>query len=492
MGKSKLLEYISSLDKLKSTGSVASTDIKSAEKELGVKFAGDYTEYVKEFGSIIADGIELTGICKAKSRHVVNATTSEWNLNNNIPHEMYVVEKLGTEGIVILQDTSGAIYEASPNKKPKRIYSNLLDYIKSNTENKKGKKNMKKVNESDFFGDNIFRSLIESEVEETEAAARESEDAFDSVFAMSGEEIDFDRVIKTIDLDLEDTIVNQMADPAEVKMVVKSDDVTGQNECYIAVEEFANFCKFSGLPVREAAIRLCEEAGEEDAEPENLNVMVTGTIEDSPSNEFVKHVIDNGINVCKCEDDSDELVQEGSWSDSMGPEQVEKWYNDLVKDAKNDKSTTKEEVKAKIAVLKACEKKMRKNIEAFDLRKGGHANPGTVKDYVEFTLKDLVPLKGLYNLLKYERAPFAQSVVRTLGDLIAIYNDGASLHSLKGLKPLEMLGRFVDNAFNHHIKVTMAKIGFSMTYYSRFLQNQVSAVCEAIDYLEDKLEKMDK
>lgn len=73
MGKSKLLEQISSLDKLKSTGSVTSADIKSAEKELGVKFAGDYTEYVKEFGSIIADGIELTGICKAKSRHVVNA-----------------------------------------------------------------------------------------------------------------------------------------------------------------------------------------------------------------------------------------------------------------------------------------------------------------------------------------------------------------------------------------------------------------------------------
>lgn len=106
MGKSKLLEYISSLDKLKSTGFITSADIKSAEKELGVKFAGDYAEYVKEFGSIIADGIELTGICKAKSRHVVNATTSEWNLNNNIPHEMYVVEKLGTEGIVILQDTS--------------------------------------------------------------------------------------------------------------------------------------------------------------------------------------------------------------------------------------------------------------------------------------------------------------------------------------------------------------------------------------------------
>ena len=359
-------------------------------------------------------------------------------------------------------------------------------------ENKKGKKNMKKVNESDFFGDNIFRSLIESEVEETENAARESEDAFDSVFAMSEEEIDFDRIIKTIDQDLEDTIVNQMADPAEVKMVVKSDDVTGQNECYIAVEEFANFCKFSGLSVREAAIRLCEEAGEEDAEPENLNVMVTGSIEDSPSNEFVKHVIDNGINVCKCEDDSDELVQEGSWSDSMGPEQVEKWYNDLVKDAKNDKSTTKEEVKAKIAVLKACEKKMAKNLEAFDLSKGSHARAGTVRDYIEFTLKDLIPLKGLYNLLKYERAPFAQSLVRTLGDLITVYNDGVYASWLKGLKPLEILKGLAQNAFNNHFRISFAKIAFSASYYKKFLTNQLGAVREAIDYLEDKLEKIDK
>lgn len=305
MKKNELLEYIRSLDKLKSTGSVTSSDVKSAEKDLGLKFANDYVDYVKEFGSIIADGIELTGICKTKSRHVVNATRSEWDLNTNIPHDMYVVEKLGIEGIIILQDSNGSVYEVSPNKKPKRIYSNLLYYIRSNTENKKGKKNMKRVNESDFFGDNIFRSLIESEVEETKTAAQESEDAFNSVFAMSGEEIDFDRIIKTIDPDLEEVIVNQMADPAEVKMVVKLDDVTGQNECYIAVEEFANFCKFSGLSVREAAARLCEEAGEEDVEPENLNVIVTGSIEDSPSNEFVKHVIDNGINVCRSEDDSD-------------------------------------------------------------------------------------------------------------------------------------------------------------------------------------------
>lgn len=134
---------------------------------------------------------------------------------------------------------------------------------------------------------------------------------------------------------------------------------------------------------------------------------------------------------------------------------------------------------------------MAKNLEAFSI-KGGHATSGTVKDYIEFTLKDLVPLKGLYNLLKYERAPFAQSLVRTLSDLIGIYNDGVTASWLKGLKPLEMLKGIAQNTFRNHLRISFAKIAFSASYYKNFLNNQLSAVREAIDYLEDKLEKMDK
>ena len=63
--------------------------ISTAEKELNVKFAPDYREYVTELGAASYYGHELTGVCSAKSLDVVRITVSEREFND-VPAGWYV------------------------------------------------------------------------------------------------------------------------------------------------------------------------------------------------------------------------------------------------------------------------------------------------------------------------------------------------------------------------------------------------------------------
>ena len=126
---SKIIDVVKELPELLSTGAADRAAIESAEKELGLEFASEYKDYLAEFGSVLADDIEITGIAKSKNRNVVSVTKREWDLNPEIEHNMYVVENLAIDGIMIWQDSVGAIYESTPNKKATKVADSLVDYI---------------------------------------------------------------------------------------------------------------------------------------------------------------------------------------------------------------------------------------------------------------------------------------------------------------------------------------------------------------------------
>ena len=128
---SKIIDVVKELPELLSTGAADSSAIESAEKELGLKFASEYKEYLAEFGSVLADDIEITGIAKSKNRNVVAVTKREWDLNSQVEHNMYVVENLAIDGIIIWQDELGNVYETSPNKNAKKVANSLAEYIVS-------------------------------------------------------------------------------------------------------------------------------------------------------------------------------------------------------------------------------------------------------------------------------------------------------------------------------------------------------------------------
>jgi hypothetical protein len=65
---SNIIQTIQELPKLLPLKPASATEISEAEKQLGLRFADEYKEYLSAIGAILAYGIELTGIAKSKNR----------------------------------------------------------------------------------------------------------------------------------------------------------------------------------------------------------------------------------------------------------------------------------------------------------------------------------------------------------------------------------------------------------------------------------------
>ena len=128
---SNIIQIINELHDFLPLGPATEIEISDAEIQLCIQFANDYKEYLTEFGAVIADGIELTGIAKSEHRNVVSVTVKERELNSNVPLNLYVIENIGIDGIIIWQDKKGDIYQTTPNNVPKKIAESLSDYLKN-------------------------------------------------------------------------------------------------------------------------------------------------------------------------------------------------------------------------------------------------------------------------------------------------------------------------------------------------------------------------
>ena len=124
-----IVDLINTLPGMLPLKSATEVQITDAELQLRVRFADEYKEYLKAFGAIMADGIELTGIARSEYRNVVSLTKKERELNSKVPNTMYVIENTCVDGIIIWQDTAGIVYQTSPGTEPLKIASSLYEYI---------------------------------------------------------------------------------------------------------------------------------------------------------------------------------------------------------------------------------------------------------------------------------------------------------------------------------------------------------------------------
>jgi hypothetical protein len=109
---------------------VDSDHIKQAERELSLKFADDYIEYLSKYGQITFRGHEMTGLVSAKRINVVECTKFERESKDNFPSNMYIIEDTHFEGLIITQDSNGKVYELYQNGKRVLIHDSLSEYIK--------------------------------------------------------------------------------------------------------------------------------------------------------------------------------------------------------------------------------------------------------------------------------------------------------------------------------------------------------------------------
>ncbi len=103
----------------------------SSEDALGLKFAEDYRFYVKRFGAISAGAVELTGVVESERLNVVDVTNKERELNEKFPRDLYVIENVGIEGIVVLQNANGEVFSFDGVNPPKKYANSLKEYLET-------------------------------------------------------------------------------------------------------------------------------------------------------------------------------------------------------------------------------------------------------------------------------------------------------------------------------------------------------------------------
>lgn len=102
--------------------------IEQAEKALGLEFAPDFKECLREFGAISVGSHELTGFSADRNLDIVEATRRN-RQKHNVEKTLYVIEETHIDGIVIWQDKGGAVYETGPNTSAKKIANSLTEYL---------------------------------------------------------------------------------------------------------------------------------------------------------------------------------------------------------------------------------------------------------------------------------------------------------------------------------------------------------------------------
>lgn len=110
-------------------GSATDEQIKSAEKELGLSFSKDYVEYLSTYGVASANGHEFTGIVKSKRLNVIDVTINERDKNPYVSENLYVLEKMDIDKIVIWQNAKGELFQTVGNGEPQKMGMSFAEFL---------------------------------------------------------------------------------------------------------------------------------------------------------------------------------------------------------------------------------------------------------------------------------------------------------------------------------------------------------------------------
>ncbi|MCL1998236.1 MAG: SMI1/KNR4 family protein [Turicibacter sp.] len=124
-----MVEILKDFGDLVSLSPVSEEEIERAEERLSLKFAAEYREYLAEFGAAAAGGHEFTGIVKSERLNVVSVTLREWGLNPEISRNMYVVENVGIDGVVVWQEESGQVFRSVIGGEIEVIAAGLAEWL---------------------------------------------------------------------------------------------------------------------------------------------------------------------------------------------------------------------------------------------------------------------------------------------------------------------------------------------------------------------------
>lgn len=126
---SKIKNTINAIEPKITMGGVDEAKIKEAESQLNLNFSLEYREFLSEFGAALIAGNEFLGLASEESLNVVRQTLELREADVILPRAMYIVSDLHIDGLRILQNEAGEIYEYIPDTLPRKIFDSLGEYI---------------------------------------------------------------------------------------------------------------------------------------------------------------------------------------------------------------------------------------------------------------------------------------------------------------------------------------------------------------------------
>lgn len=125
-----ILDTISKIRHKNNVGKCSLESVKQAEEKLNLKFAEEYIDLITNFGTLVTDYLNLTSTIEDIEHDVVELTTKYRNYYNNFPKDMYVIFDVNVDGLVILQDATGKIYDIDETCELMNSYDSLNEFIK--------------------------------------------------------------------------------------------------------------------------------------------------------------------------------------------------------------------------------------------------------------------------------------------------------------------------------------------------------------------------
>ena len=125
----EMIKKIKEAEDYASLGAASKEQIASAEKELHLKFAADYNEYLSTFGAATFCGKELTGICSSERLSVISVTQHARSFFKSFPDDAYVIEEMLFDHFLTIQRADGSVFSYGPNESEELIADSLSSYL---------------------------------------------------------------------------------------------------------------------------------------------------------------------------------------------------------------------------------------------------------------------------------------------------------------------------------------------------------------------------
>ena len=116
------------------TKGASNEQIVEAENKLLLEFPADFIEYLKGFVTFY--GVEWQGLNGPDYLNVVTSTLDARETYPDFPVNMFILEDLGFDGLLILVDTKGSVYEWQYGS-CKKIYPSIVEYLEECLEREK-------------------------------------------------------------------------------------------------------------------------------------------------------------------------------------------------------------------------------------------------------------------------------------------------------------------------------------------------------------------